>query len=215
MLKAMICAKRAPGTEVGEFLEAWRDHVAALAGQPGARRVVRNDAIPSSYDKGREPYLDGIAEVWVDDPGDVPGTPPPLSDTAAGFTLVVEEVPMKEGPVVPAVDGGVKLVQFIERGPAVDAAEFHRYWREEHGPLARGNEWLLRYVQNHVREDLHPTPPGPRHHGSPMTWFTSFDALRASGRSELLAEVQRDEANFMSNPGGRLPSVVVGEHEVT
>lgn len=38
---------------------------------------------------------------------------------------------------------------FITRKPGMDEAEFHRYWREVHGPIAAMIPQLRRYVQSH------------------------------------------------------------------
>jgi uncharacterized protein (TIGR02118 family) len=80
----------------------------------------------------------------------------------------------------------VKLIFCVHRHADVDEAEFHRYWREEHGPLVRSLAPVLgirRYVQVH-------TTPGPvsdalaASRGAPEPfdgvaelWFDSVDAL--------------------------------------
>jgi uncharacterized protein (TIGR02118 family) len=46
----------------------------------------------------------------------------------------------------------IKLTFAVRRRDDVDAAEFHRYWRDEHGPLVRSFQTALgirRYVQAH------------------------------------------------------------------
>ena len=46
----------------------------------------------------------------------------------------------------------IKLVFAVRRRADVESAEFHRYWRDEHGPLVRSFQPVLhirRYVQTH------------------------------------------------------------------
>ena len=46
----------------------------------------------------------------------------------------------------------IKLSFAVRRRADVDAEEFHRYWRDEHGPLVRSFQPVLgirRYVQTH------------------------------------------------------------------
>jgi uncharacterized protein (TIGR02118 family) len=96
----------------------------------------------------------------------------------------------------------------------MDVAGFQRYWREVHGPLAAANPYLRRYVQCHVRPGAYGRSEQPRWDGVPMTWFDSWDDLRASAGTPELAATRADEANFMADPGGRLPFAVVTERPV-
>ncbi|MGH7963409.1 MAG: EthD family reductase, partial [Candidatus Binatia bacterium] len=41
------------------------------------------------------------------------------------------------------------VLYFITRKPSVNDAEFHRYWREVHGPIAKKIPQLKGYVQSH------------------------------------------------------------------
>jgi uncharacterized protein (TIGR02118 family) len=46
----------------------------------------------------------------------------------------------------------VKLTFAVRRRAGIDPAEFHRYWREQHGPLVKSLQHALgirRYVQTH------------------------------------------------------------------
>jgi uncharacterized protein (TIGR02118 family) len=54
---------------------------------------------------------------------------------------------------------------FITRKPGIDEAEFHRYWREVHGPIAARIPQLRRYVQSHrvpAPRATQPTMESPR-----------------------------------------------------
>jgi len=51
------------------------------------------------------------------------------------------------------MDDVIHLVFCVRRRASIDDAEFHRYWRDEHGPLVRsvqGDLGIHRYVQAHT-----------------------------------------------------------------
>lgn len=98
----------------------------------------------------------------------------------------------------------------IRRRDDVAPEEFHRYWREEHGPLARRlleplN--LRRYVQTHTLDsDLNTQLAAARgtveaFDGVAELWWDSLDNLVAALGSEdgqrANAELAEDEARFI------------------
>ena len=104
----------------------------------------------------------------------------------------------------------VKLICFVRRKPGMDAEEFHRYWREEHGPLARRPLEplnLRRYVQTHTLDtDLNAQLAAARgtveaFDGVAELWWDSLDDLLAALGSEdgqrANAELAEDEARFI------------------
>ena len=104
----------------------------------------------------------------------------------------------------------IKVVMAIRRRADVPPEEFHRYWREEHGPLARRlleplN--LRRYVQTHTLDaDVNAQLAATRgtfeaFDGVAELWWDSLDDMLAAFGSEdgqhantALAE---DEARFI------------------
>jgi len=104
----------------------------------------------------------------------------------------------------------IKLVFVIRRREDLSPEEFHRYWLEEHGPLARrllDELGARRYVQTHtVGADLNGALAASRgtreaYDGVAEVWWDSLDALLAVTSSE---EGQRanetltaDEAKFI------------------
>jgi uncharacterized protein (TIGR02118 family) len=104
----------------------------------------------------------------------------------------------------------IKLVFVIRRREELSVEEFHRYWLEEHGPLAGSLLERLgarRYVQTHTLDtDLNTALAASRgtaeaHDGLAEIWWDSIDALVAVLGSE---EGQRanetlieDEARFI------------------
>ena len=104
----------------------------------------------------------------------------------------------------------LKLVFVIRRRNDMSSEEFHRYWLEEHGPLARRLLISLgarRYVQSHTLDsDLNGALAASRgtqqaYDGLAEVWWDSLDALVAASSSEegqraneILTE---DEAKFI------------------
>jgi uncharacterized protein (TIGR02118 family) len=104
----------------------------------------------------------------------------------------------------------IKLSFAVRRRSDIDPAEFHRYWRDEHGPLVRSFQPALgirRYVQTHRVE----TPFNDALRASRSTleafdgvaelWWDDLDALVAATSSpegnaagQALLE---DEARFI------------------
>jgi uncharacterized protein (TIGR02118 family) len=98
----------------------------------------------------------------------------------------------------------------IRRRDDVQPEEFHRYWSEEHGPLARQllePQNLRRYVQTHTLDtDLNAQLAAARgtveaFDGVAELWWDSLDDLLAALSSEdgqrANAELAEDEARFI------------------
>jgi uncharacterized protein (TIGR02118 family) len=111
----------------------------------------------------------------------------------------------------------VKLIFCLRRRDDISEEEFHRYWRDEHGPLVARHASALgirRYVQVH-------TVSGPVNsllaatRGSPEAYDDADALARSAGTDEGLAaaaELGRDEARFIDH--GRSPLFVAEEHTV-
>jgi uncharacterized protein (TIGR02118 family) len=104
----------------------------------------------------------------------------------------------------------VKVVMALRRRADVPTEEFHRYWREEHGPLACGLLGplnLRRYVQTHtLGTDLNAQLAAARgtveaFDGVAELWWDSLDDLVAAFGSEdglrANAQLAEDEARFI------------------
>jgi len=104
----------------------------------------------------------------------------------------------------------IKLTFAVRRRSDVEPAEFHRYWRDQHGPLVRSLQSVLgvrRYVQTHRMETtLNDLLRASRRALEPFDgvaelWWDDLDALvaatsapegSAAGRTLL-----EDEARFI------------------
>ena len=104
----------------------------------------------------------------------------------------------------------VKLVFVIRRRAELSPEEFHRYWLEEHGPLARRLLESLgarRYVQTHTTGgELNAALAAPRgtaeaYDGVAEIWWDSLEHLLAAAGSEegqrANATLTEDEARFI------------------
>jgi uncharacterized protein (TIGR02118 family) len=119
----------------------------------------------------------------------------------------------------------IKLVFCINRRPDVDAAEFHRYWLEDHAPLVRSVQEVLgirRYVQSHTVD----TPAnavlqasrqteGP-YDGVAELWWDSLDGLAAGTATregqDAAKRLLEDEARFIDLSTASI--FLTEEHEI-
>jgi uncharacterized protein (TIGR02118 family) len=119
----------------------------------------------------------------------------------------------------------VKLIFCLRRRDDITEEEFHRYWRDEHGPLVARHASVLgirRYVQVHtvagpVNTMLAASRRGPEaYDGVAELWFDDVDALVTSAGSEkglaAAAELAADERRFIDH--SRSPLFVADEHPV-
>lgn len=214
VVKLVIWFKRKAGLSVEAFQTEWRGaHAEKVLRAPGLRGYVQSHVLLSGYRKG-EPFCDGLAEMWFADAGAVDAARASRAfaearadadrfreSSTAGAMLTIEHL-IKDGPTPPY---GVKNVEFVVRRRDLEVGEFHRYWREHHGPLAARIAPMRRYVQSHAVED----PRTRAYDGIASTWFADTDAMRASAATEEYRLTREDEANFVA---GHLPFVITREH---
>ena len=106
----------------------------------------------------------------------------------------------------------IKLTFCLRRRPDLSAEEFHRYWRDEHGPLVRARAAALgirKYQQVHTLDepDLHRSlqlrngGSPPAFDGIAEVWVDDLETFRGgSGTSEArqaAKDLLEDEANFI------------------
>src|SRR5437773_1346783 len=103
----------------------------------------------------------------------------------------------------------IKLTFVVRRREDTEPEEFHRYWRDEHGPLVRSFQAVLgirRYVQVHrldtplnelLRDSRGALEPFD---GVAELWWDDLEALAASSTPEGIAAgrtLLEDEARFI------------------
>ena len=104
----------------------------------------------------------------------------------------------------------IKLVMVVRRRDDLPEDEFHRYWREQHGPLARELLTSLgarRYVQTHTLGSELNAPlaesrgTSEAYDGLAEVWWDSLEALAAAVGTEqgqaANARLVEDEARFI------------------
>jgi uncharacterized protein (TIGR02118 family) len=206
MVKAIHYFKRSRAMDRDAFLDHWRTiHAALVRRVPGVRRYVQSIPLASVYQE-IEPVYDGVAELWYDDIdamrriAQTQESRAALDDDAnfmdlstAGF-LITDEYAPRDEPADPAME---KWIVFLRRRPGMEVAEFQRYWREKHGPLAATMPGVRRYVQSHVRAGAYRGGKQPRYDGVAELWLEDSNAmLRAAGSPEYDA-IRADELNFL------------------
>jgi len=89
----------------------------------------------------------------------------------------------------------IHVLYFITKKPSLTEAEFHRYWREVHGPIVKRISQLKRYEQSHR------VPFAGSHSsydGAAEVWLDDETALNALRHNpEYLNGALADEPNFI------------------
>jgi len=105
----------------------------------------------------------------------------------------------------------VKVIYCIAKKPELGDDEFHRYWRDVHGPIAARIPGLRRYVQSHTiarSAELR----APEYDGVAEVWFDDMDALLGAMDSDEVRAALEDEKNFIDHSDTAL--FVTEEHQV-
>jgi uncharacterized protein (TIGR02118 family) len=107
----------------------------------------------------------------------------------------------------------IKLTYAIRKHPDLSDAEFHRYWKDEHGPFVAklaATVQAKRYVQSHLIETpINDILRQSRGHevkpfdGLTEIWWDSVEAFMAGNGSpeglEAGAQFVKDEQNFVDH----------------
>ncbi len=221
MLKVAVCFKRKASMELEPFQDYWLTrHAEVVRRVPGIRRYVQSHPLLAGYAKGELAH-DGVAELWFDDPGalkhlagtqeyrDLEEDEARFIDRSTMVLMLLDEHVIVDGEIP---DGAVKNIEFVKRRPGMAIADFQRYWREVHGPLAAGISQIRRYVQSHVRPGAYEAGRAPCYDGLAVTWFDDTAAMRASAASEAYAKTREDEPNFIPDEG--VDFIITREHAI-
>jgi uncharacterized protein (TIGR02118 family) len=208
MVKVLAAFKRKPGVDLNTFTQYWIGHANLVGKVPGISRYVQSQTIASIYAK-REPVFDGIAEIWYEDTVAMyrtAATPEARTakdddknflDLASFVSILTDEIVQLDGKVDASMP---KMVTFTFKSPSISPEEFHRYWREVHGPLAAKIPQMRRYVQSHVRPSAYRDRGNPLLNGVASAWFESTAAMRDAEQTAQYRTVRNDEPNFVDLP---------------
>jgi uncharacterized protein (TIGR02118 family) len=82
----------------------------------------------------------------------------------------------------------IKGIALVTRKPGMPDDEFHRYWREVHGPIATSITGLRRYVQSHQAPETY-ADGMPAYDGVAELSFADFAAFDAYWSSERIQAI--------------------------
>lgn len=104
----------------------------------------------------------------------------------------------------------IHLLYFITRKPSISDAEFHRYWKETHGPIAAKIPQLYRYEQSH-RIPFEGT--NSAYDGAAEAWIENEDAfVSLRSTQEYVEGTLADEPNFIDM--NRVEFLVTTDHVI-
>ena len=94
----------------------------------------------------------------------------------------------------------IKLISMFKRKEGLSPEDFHRHWREVHGPLiarTKSGSYVVRYEQNHRPLDDYDNPIVSDFDGVTVQWFRSKEDFYASIREPDYAEIHADVERFI------------------
>ena len=95
----------------------------------------------------------------------------------------------------------IKMICLLRRKEGMTPEEFHRYWREHHGPLVqstRSGRWVRRYQQNHRPLSSYRADDDRRGwDGVTEQWFDSVDDFTASLQEDDFHLIDEDTRRFL------------------
>lgn len=94
----------------------------------------------------------------------------------------------------------VRLTCLLRRKPGMSPDDFHRYWREVHGPLiatTRSGSHVLRYEQHPRPMETYGAPDDDGVDGVTVQWFDSMEAYLAHIAEDDFSVIWADIGNFL------------------
>ncbi|MEM7542981.1 MAG: EthD domain-containing protein [Pseudomonadota bacterium] len=92
----------------------------------------------------------------------------------------------------------IKGIATVKKKAGMADDEFHRYWRQTHGPLALRMSVLRRYIQSHRTTDVFPGFENCDYDGVAEIWFDDLQTLRGlPDDPEYANHAMADEPNFV------------------
>lgn len=94
----------------------------------------------------------------------------------------------------------VTLIAMIKRRPGTSPEDFHRHWRDHHGPLVastRSGSWVLRYEQHHRPLSDYRSADDDGWDGVTVQWFESREAFFSSLREDDYRVIDDDMRTFI------------------
>lgn len=223
MIKRIRFAVPAPGLGRDEFHARWAgEHVRTVTehavGGGHLRRYQQHRRTARDSDARPLVPYEGVEVEWYDsweglleteagaEPGAVTGTDGDLVDPKRSLVLVTEPEHVVIAGPSPRPAGLTALACPVRRRPGMDVEEFHRYWRDVHGPLNADTpavrRYFVRYEQNHRAPADYERRPDVDFDGCTIEWFRQardfFAMVSDPDTRDLIAA---DEARFLDPEG--------------
>lgn len=218
-IKAVELFHKKPGMPDDEFYDYWlNEHAKVVLALDGLVRYSQNHPIPETRQDGRPPF-DGMVETWFESVevmranGEKPYWAEVIADEERFIDrsslrlLLADEHVIKDGPVP---EGGIKTIKVIHRKPGMDVPAFQQHWRETYGPLVANIPGLRRHEQNHARLGAYKAGRDIACDGLGLSWFDSFEAVRAAAGAPEHKGVDEDAPSFLDLD--RTTTLIVHEH---
>lgn len=91
----------------------------------------------------------------------------------------------------------IKGIGLVPKKKDISEAQFHRHWREIHGPLALRIKALRRYVQSHRMSEGVPGFDDVPYHGAAEIWFDDLEGIAKLGDNpDYIEGAWADEPNL-------------------
>jgi len=220
MYKHVACLVRKDGTSHDEFMAYWRDEHSPLArdieGVVRYHTVSPNDPENSEFDGLAELYFETLEDLHEALGGEGSRDYDPTREVAAEARedvdnfldvnrrprFIGEETVWKD-EVDGDTDGLYKHSAFLVRKDGMSHEEFREYWEDEHSPLARDIEGVVRY------HTVYPTDPeNAEFDGVAELYFETLEDLHEALGSEgsrdydptreVAAKAREDVDNFLA-----------------
>lgn len=186
MVKLIYCLRRLPALSREEFQRYWRENhgplVRSFKDVMHLRRYVQCHTFDfewldsSRRSTGRPEPFDGVAELWWDSLENFSPSIPDEERMKVNLTLYQDECKFidiqksplwltEETPFITDIpesgenakpDSRVKFIYVLRKLEQQPADQFHKYWRDNHGPLVKSFNPVMkvrRYVQSHTVYD--------------------------------------------------------------
>jgi len=108
----------------------------------------------------------------------------------------------------------VKFIGCLKRKAGMTSEEFHRYWKEQHWPLAKSVPEFFRYVRKYVQSHTLADPAAgfsgfeAPFDGFAELWFDSLeDVGKAFAEPRYLEIIRPDELRFLDLPNCKVAVV--------
>jgi uncharacterized protein (TIGR02118 family) len=96
----------------------------------------------------------------------------------------------------------IKSMGLAKRKDGMTVEEFHRYWRDVHGPIVARTPGLRRYIQCHTLPELYEGDTPPPFDGVAELYYDSVEAMTEARATPEFQAASADGPNFI---GSTLP----------